>query len=327
MIPREVAPGLIAATITALAASYLGEHYGAPQLLFALLLGMALQPLSSDPRYKAGITFAGRTLLRLSVGLLGLRVTFDQVLALGWSTAVMVVSLVMVSIAVGLAAARVFRLDARFGVLSGGSVGICGASAAMAIAAAWPDPEGANTERDTILVIAIVTTLSTVAMVLYPPIAGTLGLSALDTGRFLGGSIHDVAQVVGAGFSVSEEVGEIATITKLMRVAMLLPVVTAIPLVVSRLGRNATGAPAAVPWFITMFVGLAVLSNVLTLPAAVLEVGNTVSRALLVASVAALGMKTSVSDLAGVGGPAIALIVVETVALATFVLGWVRWVG
>lgn len=321
---QRAAPGVIAAVITALAASYLGEHYGAPQLLFALLLGMALQPLSTDDRYKPGITFAGRTLLRLSVGLLGLRVTFDQVLALGLSTAAMVVGLVAVSIAAGALAARLFGLDTRFGVLSGGSVGICGASAAMAIAAAWPREDS---ERDTILVIAIVTSLSTAAMVLYPPVAATLGLSALDTGRFLGGSIHDVAQVVGAGFSVSEEVGDIATITKLMRVAMLLPVVAGIPLAVARLGGKTAGAPPVLPWFLVLFVGLAVLNNAIALPPILTEAGNTVSRSLLVASVAALGMKTSVRDLAGVGGPAIALITIETLILAAFVLGWILLVG
>jgi hypothetical protein len=132
----------------------------------------------------------------------------------------MVMVTVPLTMGFGWALARMMKLDGRYGVLSGGAVGICGASAAMAIAVAWPRKDS---ERDTVMVIACITTYSTIAMVLYPALLAHLHLDPLQTGRFLGGSIHDVAQVVAAGYASSPQAGDSATIVKLMRVAMLLP--------------------------------------------------------------------------------------------------------
>ena len=141
--------------------------------IFALLLGMALNTLSAEPRYRPGIDLSARVLLRISVALLGLRITFAQVGQLGWSTAAMVLVTVPATIGFGMLMARALKLDSRFGVLSGGAVGICGASAAMAIAVAWPRKD---TERDTVVVIACITTYSTIAMILYPALLGHLGV-------------------------------------------------------------------------------------------------------------------------------------------------------
>src|SRR5580700_4818711 len=222
-----IGPGVASTLIVALAATYLSDHYHAPPVIFALLLGMALNQLSAEARYAPGINVSARTLLRISVALLGLRITFGQIGELGWSTAAMVMVTVPLTIGFGWIAARTIKLDGRYGVLSGGAVGICGASAAMAIAVAWPRKDS---ERDTVVVIACITTYSTVAMVLYPTLIGHLTLDATQTGRILGGSIHDVAQVIAAGYASSQRAGDAATIVKLMRVAMLLPVVLTITL-------------------------------------------------------------------------------------------------
>jgi uncharacterized integral membrane protein (TIGR00698 family) len=320
---KAVAPGLAATLVVALAATYLSEHYRAPVMIFALLIGMALNPISEDARYAPGIAFSARTLLRVSVALLGLRITFEQVGALGLSTLLMVVTVVPLVIGFGWLLARWLKLDARFGVLSGGSVAICGASAALAIATAWPRKDS---ERETVVVIAGVATLSTAAMIGYPAIAAALDLLDLQTGRFLGGSIHDVAQVVGAGYSVSQLAGDTATVVKLMRVAMLLPVVFLISFLVSRRLREtaAEGKVTLVPWFLVAFVVLAAANGFGLVPPQAAEVLVEVSRWLLVVSVAALGMKTSARDIMKVGRAALIVMVAETVFMAAFVLGWIE---
>src|SRR5271165_3937319 len=126
-----LAPGVISTLIVALAATYLSDHYHAPPIIFALLLGMALNALSAETRYLPGINVSARALLRISVALLGLRFTFGQIGSLGWSTAAMVVVSVPLTICAGWVLAKFLKIDGRFGVLSGGAVGICGASAAM----------------------------------------------------------------------------------------------------------------------------------------------------------------------------------------------------
>lgn len=323
---RGVLPGLIATIVVALAATYLSDHYNAPSMVFALLLGMALNTLPGEPRYAPGIALSARALLRISVALLGLRITFAQVGDLGWSTAAMVICAVPLTIGFGWVTSKLTGVGGRFGVLSGGAVGICGASAAMAIAAAWPRKDS---ERDTVVVIVCITSLSTMAMLAYPAVGGWLGLDAVAAGRFFGGSIHDVAQVVGAGYSQSPQAGDTATVVKLMRVAMLLPVVVVITLLAAR-GRKAGDGEAKVtplPGFLIGFVLLAFVNGMGWVPGPVTALLTELSRWLLLISVAALGMKTSAKDIMEVGRAAIALVVAETAFIAAFVLGWIELLG
>ena len=318
-----LAPGVISTFIVALAATYLSDHYHAPPIIFALLLGMALNALSAEARYLPGINVSARTLLRISVALLGLRITFGQIGSLGWSTVAMVVASVPLTICVGWMLARLLKIDGRFGVLSGGAVGICGASAAMAIAVAWPREDS---ERDTVMVIACITTYSTIAMLLYPALLAHLELDPLQTGRFLGGSIHDVAQVVAAGYASSPQAGDTATIVKLMRVAMLLPVVLIITLAAARGSQgNEPHAEkvALLPGFLVVFLILAALNGFELVSKPIAAGFTELSKWLLVISVAALGMKTSLREMMAVGSAALALIAAETIFLGLLVLGWI----
>jgi uncharacterized integral membrane protein (TIGR00698 family) len=328
---RIAMPGLAATIVVALASTYLSDHYHAPPVIFALLLGMALNTLSAEPRYRPGIDLSARVLLRISVALLGLRITFAQVGQLGWSTAAMVLVTVPATIGFGMLLARALKLDSRFGVLSGGAVGICGASAAMAIAVAWPRKD---TERDTVVVIACITTYSTIAMILYPALLGHLTLDATQTGRILGGSIHDVAQVIAAGYASSQRAGDAATIVKLMRVAMLLPVVLTITLkTAERFTTSATGDKTAaskvslLPGFLVAFVVLTALNGFSLVPPPLAAALADVSKWLLVVAVAALGMKTNARDLVAVGRAALVLIAAETLFLGLAVVGWVTLLG
>lgn len=324
---QSLMPGLLAVAIVTLAATYLSDHYGAPAIVFALLLGMALNTLSAEARYTPGIAFSARTLLRISVALLGLRITFQQIGALGWSTAAMVLFAVAGTIGFGWCLARAMKTDSRFGVLSGGAVGICGASAAMAIACAWPRRDS---ERDTVIVIACITSLSTIAMLAYPALAVAAGLDHQEIGRFLGGSIHDVAQVVGAGFTVSPETGDTATIVKLMRVALLLPVVLLISMGAARFARGDMDGAARVtplPAFLVVFVILAGANGMGVVPAWMAAALGEASRWLLVMSVAALGIKTSARDLIAAGHTAVVMVAAETLFIAVFVLAWIELGG
>lgn len=318
--PRALAlatyPGALVALTIALAATWLAQHYGAPVMLFALLLGMAFNFLHAEGRCVAGIEFTSKAVLRVGVALLGAKITLAQILGLGAAPVALVVVGVASTIGLGVAASRLFGQSRAFGVLSGGAVAICGASAALAIASVLP--RGDDRERDTILTVVTVTALSTVAMVVYPVIATALGLGVAPAGVFLGGTIHDVAQVVGAGYSMSQPTGDVATYVKLLRVALLLPVVLALTLV----WRPApgSGVRAPVPLFLVGFAALVVAGSLGALPTPAVDAAGVVSRWCLVAAVAALGMKTSFGALAKMGWRPVALIVAETVWIGGLVL-------
>jgi uncharacterized integral membrane protein (TIGR00698 family) len=314
-------PGLLASLIIAIAATFLSEHYGGPVMLFALLLGMAFYFLSQEGRCIAGIEFSSNRILRIAVGLLGAQVTIAEIMSLGISPVVIVIAAVVLTILFGALAARVIGLSQPFGILTAGAVAICGASAALAISAVLP--KGDNHERNTVFTVIGVTTLSTVAMILYPVIIAFFHLDPAAVGLFFGATIHDVAQVVGAGYSVSEEAGNVATFTKLLRVAMLLPVVVILAFIFR--SQNKAKAGLQLPGFLLVFAALVVLNSAGLIPAPVLDVIKSVSRWCLITAIAALGMKTSLKSLADVGGRSIALIVAETVFIAGLALMFVIW--
>jgi uncharacterized integral membrane protein (TIGR00698 family) len=316
-------PGLAVSAVVAIAATFLSLHYKASAMLFALLLGMALHFLAEEGRCLPGIQLASSVVLRTGVALLGLRVTFAQVEALGWGTVLLVVGSVALTILVGVALARTLKLGSAFGTLTGGAVAICGASAALAIASILP--RHANAERDASFTVIGVTALSTLAMILYPIVVGVLGLDHRAAGIFLGGTIHDVAQVVGAGYSVSPETGDTATIVKLLRVAMLLPACLAIGLALHVRGATAAHAAPVLPWFAAAFAALVVVNSLGWIPAGAIEAGSTVSRMCLVTAIAAIGMKTSLKSLVDMGLKPVMLVVLETLLLAGVVLGVIAW--
>jgi len=318
-----VYPGLLVAVTIGLAATWLAQHYGAPVMLFALLVGMAFHFLHEGGRCVAGIEFSSRTVLRLGVALLGARITTAQIMEVGLVPVATVIVGVVTTILVGLALAKRLKLAPVFGVLSGGSVAICGASAALAIATVLP--QSRDKERDTILVVVAVTALSTLAMIFYPVLAGLLHLDHKHAGIFLGGTIHDVAQVVGAGYMISPETGDIATCIKLFRVAMLVPVVFTIGLILHRGGAGGAKAPR-LPNFLIGFVALVILNSTGLLPALVVTTATDVSRWCLVIAISALGMKTNFRDLVTVGWRPVWLMVVETAWIASVVLVAVKFI-
>jgi uncharacterized integral membrane protein (TIGR00698 family) len=219
--------------------------------------------------------------------------------------------------------ARVFKLGSAFGTLTGGAVAICGASAALAIASILP--KHADAERDASFTVIGITALSTLAMILYPIIVGHLGLDHHAAGVFLGGTIHDVAQVVGAGYSLSQETGDTATIVKLLRVAMLLPACLAIGLALHVRGATAAHAAPILPWFAVAFAALVAITSTGWIPAQVIDAGSVVSRWCLVTAIAAIGMKTSLKSLVDMGLKPVMLIVTETLFLAAMVIGVLVW--
>jgi uncharacterized integral membrane protein (TIGR00698 family) len=316
---KTIFPGITVSVITAMAALFLSEHYSAPAMLFALLLGIAMSFLYEDTPCREGITFSASFVLRVGVALLGLRIALNDLLVLGVQTIVLLVFAISTTIGLGIFISKRMGLSGYFGALTGGSTAICGASAAMAITAVLPDHE--HKERDTLLTIIGVTSLSTVAMVVYPILVGQFGFATTDAGILLGGTIHDVAQVVGAGYSVSEEVGDTATLVKLMRVSLLMPVVLIILAVVKRQNTVKDNAKApGIPIFLVVFIILMCVNSLVNIPEIVSKPLIAFSRFALVTSIAAIGMKSNLSKLTQVGFRPIILMVVETLWIGVFIL-------
>ncbi|HEX5738847.1 MAG TPA: putative sulfate exporter family transporter [Hydrogenophaga sp.] len=317
-------PGVALCVVIALAAALVSNKHGGPAMLYSLLMGAAFHYQSHDPRTAPGVDACMRVILRLGIGLLGARITVDQIQDLGWITGLIVLTAVISTVLCGLLVARLLRQSWSMGLLAGGATAICGAAAALAIAAVLPHDE--YRERNTMSAVVLATVLSTVAMLVYPLIASALALPPQWAGLFIGGTIHDVAQVVVAGYSLGPETGDVASIVKLLRVGLLVGVVAVIAMVVKRLPSQAASAPTPrkfnlpVPAFLLLFIGLVGVQSAGWMVAPLQLALEESSHACLMVGVTALGMKTSLSGLARTGWRPSVLMLGTSLWIALFVL-------
>lgn len=323
---RRAAPGIaLCCAIAAVAFVANAKHWMQfgkvfiPPLIVTLVIGMMLQPLSAKNALKPGLEFAGRTLLRTGVALYGAQLTLGQLVNGGALPIVIAIAAVGFTIVFGVLAARAMGLTRDFGFLTGCATGVCGAAAAMATSAVLPRHE--NSDRDLAFAVMGVNFISTITMVAYPPLHAWLGYSTFEMGVFLGGSIHDVAQVAGAGETLGKEYLTVAIITKLLRVACLLPAVIGIAWWVARGGEKAGEARPTPPVFLFGFLALAAINSFGLVPKDVQATLAQVSSFLIIAAIAALGIKTSLMALVRIGARPVMLLIVETVFIGLLVVG------
>jgi uncharacterized integral membrane protein (TIGR00698 family) len=310
---RNYWPGVLVTAIAALAAAWLADHYAAPLVLMGLLIGLAMSFLSQDPRTHAGLDLMSQTALRIGIVLVGARITADQLAELGPVPFALLVLIMLAVIVVTVASARLFAQDRHAALLAGGATAICGASAALALYSLIGDKR-VDQARFTLTLVGI-TVASALAMTLYPVLAAELGLTDAQAGFLIGASIHDVAQAIGGGFSFSPQAGEVATIVKLTRVALLAPMLMLVALWLGRLGeRDGAGKiPIRLPWFIVGFLVIAALNSVMAVPKPVQDGAATGAQALLLLAIVATAMKARLHLLLDQGWRSFAPIIVATV--------------
>jgi len=311
--------GAMLCSLIAIIATVVASRYQAPVMLFALLLGLAMHSFYHRENIQPGINYCSRELLRFCVGLLGVRIAFSDIVSLGITPPLIVMVSMALTITFGVLFARVLGLSKIFGVLSGGAVAVCGVSAAAAISTVLPNDK--SQEKYFALTVIGITTFSTLSMIFYPLIASYLGFSDELAGVFIGGAIHDVAQVVGAGYTISPEAGDVATYIKLLRVALLMPIVMLVFFAFKEKGSKMSGGVSAfIPGFLIMFFILAFVKNVGLLPVWLIEFIRSLSSNLLVVAIAAIGVKTSLQQVISVGWRPVLLMGFETLFLASLII-------
>ena len=179
-------------------------------------------------------------------------------------------------------------------------------------------PKSDEARRNTLFTVACVTALSTLAMVVYPIVFQTMGFSDSSIGILLGATIHDVAQVIGAGFAVSDEAGEIATYVKLLRVACLPVVILVIAWIVKN--KNGAEAKSSFPWFAVGFVVILLGNSAGLFPGMLAAFMDWSSQWLLIGAISALGVKTSLKSMVALGPAHLGLVVAETVFLCVLAI-------
>jgi uncharacterized integral membrane protein (TIGR00698 family) len=280
-----------------------------PMLTAAVVLGVAAAhaPWLRDRvrgGCRPGLTLAAKRLMRLGVVLLGLRLSLADVLGVGWWTVAMVLGVVAATFGGTWWLGRRLGLPGDQPVLVAAGYAICGASAIGAVAAVRD-----SDEDDAAPSVALVTLCGTLAIAVLPLLHGPLGLSDAQFGRWVGAGVHDVGQVVAAAQTAGPGALGEAVLVKLMRVALLAPLVAAMVLVARRRGRGAAEGrrPPLVPLFVAGFLAMVALRTTGWLPAPVLEAAGTGQELLLAAALFGLGGAVHLPTLSRTGARVAAL--------------------
>jgi uncharacterized integral membrane protein (TIGR00698 family) len=328
-VARRLGPGVALALAVAIAAvlsaPVIGRVVPIPAMVIALIIGIALHAVAARPAFEPGLTWCVKKLLRVAIALLGVRIALGDIVELGLATGFLVVFSMAATLVSGFWLARLFGLAPGYGALAGAATAVCGASATLATATVVPNypQKGA----DVTFTVVAANAVSTLVMVAYPPLAILLGLDAQATGILLGATIHDMAQVVGAGYAVSEPVGNAAVIVKLFRVFLLLPVVLAVGWWFARASVEKGAASVPVPVFALVFLALCVVNSVAPAIPALAPAYAAVKPVLVFAStwglliaIAALGLGTSLTAILRIGWRHIAVFFGTTAVILGLVL-------
>ncbi len=316
-------PGLVAGLAIALLARPLAHALHAPAPLLAVVLGMGVGALGLGraglaaglDRHRQGPAPARRCRAR--------QITWSEFALLGGPAILASGAVVLGGLTVGAAVGMALGLPLAEALIAAAACSICGASAALAASQAAP-ASPAN-QRTTALVIIGVNLLSTVAMLAYPSIAHALGFTAHQAGVFFGLSIHDVAQVAGAGSSVSPEAAGAAALAKLARIVWLGPAVVLIGVLLSRSGDGAGKAGLkGPPVFVLGFAALAAVRGLGWLPPMLVTTLATISSFLLLAGVGAISAKLGPQALLQVKPKLAAALGLSTLAVAGLAYGLTR---
>ena len=318
---------LFAAAVTQISALPAISRLGLSSLIIGIAAGVVYGNVVREAMpesWAAGVNFAARRLLRIAVAFYGLRISFQEIATVGVQGFFVSATIVVVTLVVGTwLGTRVLKLDREEALLTAAGSAICGAAAVLAFESTLQ-----SKPHKSAIAVGTVVLFGTLSMFLYPALlrVGLIHLDTVGTGLFFGGTIHEVAQVVGAASAISPEATHIATIVKMTRVLMLVPVLLVLTVWLAR--RDAAAHKAtpssnpshsdaahavhnaashtvkrkiAVPWFALGFLALVGVNSLHLLPDSAVHSINALDTFALTMAMTALGIETRFAQIRQAG--------------------------
>jgi uncharacterized integral membrane protein (TIGR00698 family) len=260
-------------------------------LVVATIAGSRLKPL------EPGLQFAVQRVLRLGIILLGARLSLGEIARIGIPATGLIVVTMAISFAVVLAASRLVRVDSRLAMLIAVGSAVCGNTAIVATA-----PIIGARAREVAYAVATITLFGMLAVFLYPAIGRALAIPQPAFGLWAGVAVHDTSQVVATGAAYGSSALDVATVVKLIRNALMAPLLLLIAAGWAARGEVAVGSARhgirrALPLFVLGFLLLAALRTVGVLNADQATTLDAVARVLILVALAAVGMSIRVGEL------------------------------
>jgi uncharacterized integral membrane protein (TIGR00698 family) len=304
---RSRAPGLLLAIGIALAAWWLGRWMplvGGP--VFGIVLGIAVRNLlAPGAQFTPGIQFGGKQVLQWSIIALGFGLSLTQVAKTGLESLSVTLVTMTVAFVSALLLGRALKVHGKLQVLVGVGTAICGGSAIAAVT-----PIIKPDDHDTAFAISTIFLFNLVAVLLFPLLGHLLHLSDLGFGLWAGTAINDTSSVVAAGYSYSSAAGDFATIVKLTRATLIIPVCLVLAFAVAwrekRAARRGEGAGhfslrRIFPWFILWFLVASAARTAGLVPASVQPAIHFAAEFMIIVALTAIGLSANLRRMAATG--------------------------
>lgn len=287
--------GIILSTLVGFISLFLANYTPSAinSVMIALILGIALGNIVAVPKnFESGISYTSSKLLELSIIFLAFSINYSHISKLGTSSFVAVAIVLFTILILTFVLARKFKCPGSTGWLVGFGTAICGSSAIAALA-----PSVSNDKEDVAISMAVVNLYGTLGMIFLPMILLNLGLNAADMGLMIGGSLHSVGNVAGAGYTVGQEAGEAAITIKLARVALLTPGLIFINYLINRKTAQSWKDHFKLPWYLIGFILITIVGTFVTFPESYIASMEFIGKIILTVAMAAIGMKVSFKKL------------------------------
>lgn len=328
---RSAVPGLLLAVAVAalarLATGLLPSTVA--EVSIALLLGIVVASVAGERlgAFEPGLQFASQRILRVGIILLGARLSLAEIMRIGLPATGLIVVTMAASLAIVLVAARFVRVDGTLAVLIAVGSAVCGNTAIVATA-----PIVGARARDVAYAVATITLFGTLAVFLYPVIGRALALPQPTFGLWVGVAVHDTSQVIAAGAAYGSQALDVATVVKLIRNALMAPLLLVIAAVWAARVREGTGATTrgirrALPLFVLGFLALAALRTIGVIDTSAAATFDVAARSLILVALAAVGLSIRIGELRETSWRPLAIGFAVALAVGLGSLAAILWFG
>ena len=275
-------------------------------LIIGVVFGILVSPLfrQTEKTCEKAVAFSAKKLLRIGIILYGFNVTLTSIASVGFNGILLSVVVVVFVLWIGyLIGVKLLGLDKEIAILVSGGSAICGAAAILALESSLKSKPYKG-----IIAVGTVVIFGLLGMFLYP-IVYALGLIPLNyppEGYYIGLTLHELANVVGAGDAISQETQEVALIVKMIRVLLLVAVLLVVPYFFAE-SKEGGKRKLHIPWFAFWFLGVVILHSLINLPDEAVSFFKFLSGFFLVMAMSALGLQVDLKKFLEFGGKAFVL--------------------
>lgn len=287
--------GILFALFFAVPAWLLGKQFpiiGGP--VFGILLGMIAAGVRRPESFESGIKFTGKKVLQYSIILLGFEMNLFNVMKVGAESLSVMIFTLLTAFLVAYFGGKALKLDLNTTTLIGAGTAICGGSAIAAVA-----PVIGAKDKEVAFSISTIFLFNVLAVFIFPALGHLMNLSDTGFGMWAGTAINDTSSVVAAGYSYSLAAGDYATIVKLTRALMIVPICVLLALVMAK--RNAGSGDFSIgkifPWFILWFVVASIVNTLHVLPTEFAKFLGDAGKFCIILAMSAIGLNTNLKHL------------------------------